>query len=225
MKTILLVDDEIDILDVIGYNLRQEGYDVLTAANGKDALNQDFSKIDLIILDVMLPGMNGFDICRKLKAETLTAEIPIIFLTAKNTDIDEVIGLEIGAEDYIVKPVSLNILMARIRTIFRRDSGKQSENKKLIVEEMEIDLDNYAATINNTIVPFTKKEFETLVYLIQNKGRIISRDTLLEKIWGDDVVVGARTIDVHIRKIREKLGSKDYLIETLKGIGYRFKKS
>lgn len=224
MKKILLVDDEPDLLEVIGYNLKKEGYSVVTASTGNEALAQNFSDIDLIILDVMLPGMNGFDICRTLKAEPLSADIPIIFLTAKNTDIDEIIGLEIGAEDYIVKPVSLNKLMARIRTIFRRDNARQVEPQKLIVEGMEIDVDNYSVIIDGRTISFTRKEYLTLIYLIQNRGRIVTRDSLLDKIWGDEVVVGARTIDVHIRKIREKLGEKDELIETLKGIGYRFKK-
>jgi two-component system alkaline phosphatase synthesis response regulator PhoP len=218
------VDDEADILEVISYNLTKEGYEVITASNGQDVLQQNLSSIDLIILDVMLPGMNGFDICRNLKTNPDTASIPIIFLTAKNSDIDEIIGLEIGAEDYVVKPVSLNILSARIRTIFRREAGKSAEPEKIVLDGIEVDMANYSVSIDGETIQFPKKEFETLVFLIKNRGRIVTRDSLLENIWGEDVVVGSRTIDVHIRKIREKLKEKNYLIETLKGIGYRFRK-
>ncbi len=225
MKTkILVVDDEKDIVEVLKYNLTKEGYEVLTAHNGKQAL-QKASNSDLIILDVMMPELDGIEVCKKLKSNPETSKIPVVFLTAKNAEVDEVIGLEIGAEDYIVKPVSIRKLLARIKTIMRRDRIAEKESYELLeTDGITLDLANYSVKFDDSNVPLSKKEFETLLYLIKNRGRIVSREQLLNSVWGDDVYVGARTIDVHVRKIREKLGKYSSLIETIKGLGYRFKK-
>lgn len=223
-KRILIVDDEKDIIEVLTYNLTKEGYDIISANNGKEVLDIDVTKVDLIILDIMLPGMNGYEICKVLKANPLSAKIPIIFLTAKNTELDEILGLEIGAEDYLVKPISIHKLLARIKTIFRRDNSHESLEPVIVIEDLVVDTNNYTVMVNNVEVPFTKKEFESLLFLIRHKGTIVSREKLFSTIWGNDVVVGQRTIDVHIRHIREKLGDKSSLIETIKGVGYRFKK-
>ena len=223
-RKILIVDDEQDIIEVLSYNLTKEGYDVITAFSGKEVLEKDFARIDLIILDIMLPGMDGYEICKVLKANPLSSKIPIIFLTAKNSEIDEVLGLEIGAEDYLVKPISIHKLLARIKTVFRREKKEEADDSLIIIEELVIDANNYTVKVSDTEVPFTKKEFESLLFLIKNKGRIVTREKLFNTIWGEDVVVGQRTIDVHIRHIREKLGDKSTLIETIKGVGYRFKK-
>jgi len=225
-KNILVVDDEKDIVEMLQYNLEKEGYKVLTARNGKQALEQVKRHVDLILLDIMMTEMNGLDVLRELKRVERTKSIPVLFLTAKSSEIDEVIGLELGAEDYIVKPISIKKLIARVRTAMRRDkkedSGAEATNI-LRIEELEINVPNYTATLGTKALVFPKKEFETLVYLIRHRGRVISRDVLLNAVWGEGVFVVDRTVDVHIRKIREKLGKFAEMIETVKGVGYRFK--
>lgn len=219
--SILIVDDEKDILEVLSYNLKKEGYHVYTSNSGIEALTNDFSIIDLIILDVMIPGMDGYEICKRLKDDPKTAHIPVIFLTAKSSVGDEVHGLNIGAEDYIVKPISIPKLLARVRTALRRESQPALAKNVIHIKGIEVDVDNYSIKVDAKETPFTKKEFETLLYLIKHKEKIVSRDTLLSKIWGTDVIVGPRTVDVHIRNIREKLGDKHSMITTIKGVGYR----
>lgn len=224
-KRILIVDDEQDILDLLRFNLENEGYETTLATDGLQALELAKSRPDLIILDVMLPGKDGWEVMRELRQSTLTQKIPVIFLTAKAGEIDEVVGLELGADDYIVKPISMRKLLARVKAVFRKALPTATEeDKPMRFGAVEINLLNYAVTIAGKSVPFTKKEFELLVYLAKRPGRVITRDTLLNEIWGDNVVVIDRTIDVHIRKIREKLGEENmHLIETLKGVGYRLK--
>ncbi|MGD0337776.1 MAG: response regulator transcription factor [Bacteroidota bacterium] len=224
---ILLVDDEKDILDMLKYNLEKEGYDVLTARNGKKALEESQKHPDIIVLDVMMPEMDGWEVCRQLKQSQNTSTIPILFLTAKGSEIDEVVGLELGAEDYIVKPISVRKLLARISVILRRrekNNASHKEPKDIIqIERLEINPRNYTVKIDGEGISLTKKEFETLLYLARHRGQVMSRDSLLNAIWGENVIVIDRTIDVHIRKIREKLGIYEKFIETVKGVGYRFK--
>ncbi|MCG3120406.1 MAG: Transcriptional regulatory protein WalR [bacterium] len=226
-KRILLVDDEQDILDLLKYNLEAEGYETLTAANGLQALELAQSCPDLIILDVMLPGKDGWEVIRQLRQTESTKHIPVIFLTAKGGEVDEVVGLELGADDYIIKPISIRKLLARVKNVLRKTTSAAAEadtHAILRLGEVEINPLNYSVKVAGKIVAFTKKEFEVLVYLAKRPGRVITRDILLNEIWGDDVVVIDRTIDVHIRKIREKLGDDNmYLIETIKGVGYRLK--
>ncbi len=226
-KRILVVDDEKDILDLLKYNLEKEGYEVLTANNGRRALEQALRAPDLIVLDVMMAETDGWEVCRQLKRDDKTSSIPVIFLTAKGAEVDEVVGLELGAEDYIVKPISPRKLLARIKTVLRRrDNAFHKENGRaeiLRLEQLEVNVANYTVTINKKEIFFPKKEFETLVYLLKHPDRVLTRDTLLSAVWGSDVVVGDRTIDVHIRRIREKLGKYGDRIETVKGVGYRFR--
>lgn len=227
-KSVLIVDDEKDIIDMLKYNLEKEGYKVLTARDGKKALDQAKHSPDLILLDVMMPEMDGWEVCKQLKRDVKTASIPVVFLTAKGTEFDEVLGLELGADDYMVKPVAVRTLLARVKTALRRKENAttdstSSANEILRVDKLEINVPNYTASVGNKEITLTRKEFETLVYLARNRGRVMTREVLLNVVWGQDVRVVDRTVDVHISKIREKLGSYGDYIETVKGVGYRMK--
>lgn len=225
-RTILVVDDEKDIVEMLKYNLQKEGYKVVSAYNGKEALERAQQRPDLILLDIMMPVMDGFQTLKALKQNKDTESIPVLFLTAKGAETDEIVGLEIGAEDYIIKPISIGKILARIRTVLRRVDQPQLKAKGpdiLTIEDLQINVPNYSVTISKKDVAFPKKEFETLVYLVRNRGRVITRQSLLDAIWGENVYVVDRTVDVHIRKIREKLGKYGDHIETVKGVGYRFK--
>ncbi|RMD96033.1 MAG: DNA-binding response regulator [Calditrichaeota bacterium] len=227
-RKILLVDDEQDILDLLKFNLEAEGYDILTAKDGEKALEMARHDLpDLILLDVMLPEKDGWEVIRELRRDKLTEKLPVIFLTAKDSEIDEVVGLELGADDYIVKPISIRKLLARVKNTLRKAEHQgEMHDAPIRFDGLEIDPHSYQVKLDGRAVKLTKKEFEVLVYLAQRPGRVITRDTLLDNIWGYDVVVTDRTIDVHIRKIREKLGTRYMnLIETIKGVGYRFKAS
>ncbi len=225
-KKILVVDDEIDITKLLKYNLEQEGFQVDVAHDGATAIAKAQERPDLIILDVMMPAMDGWEVIRELKKKKETESIPILFLTAKGTELDEVLGLELGADDYIVKPISPRKLIARIKATFRRTEGV---DRKGLYEEiirfpqLEINVANYTVKVAGNDVFFPKKEFELLAYLARYANRVISREELLDSIWGKDVYVVDRTIDVHIRKIREKLGQVGSMIETVKGVGYRLR--
>lgn len=213
---------------MLKYNLEKEGYTVVTAHNGKRALEQTQRNVpDLILLDVMMPEMDGWEVCKRLMRDPKTASIPVIFLTAKGSEIDEVVGLELGADDYIVKPISIRKLIARVKTALRRREmlahSEGTISDVIRIEGMEIHLSNYMVKIGNDEIFLPKKEFETLAYLANRRGRVISRNDLLNAVWGEDVVVIDRTVDVHIRKIREKLGEYGDYIETVKGVGYRFR--
>jgi len=223
MKTILVVDNEKDIVDLLKYNLQKEGYNVLTARNGKDALSQAQQRPDLIILDVMMPEMDGFEVVKQLKRDNKTAHIPVIFLTAKGTEIDEVLGLELGADDYIVKPISIPKLLARVKNVLRKHEAKTAIENAINVGVIEMLPSQHIVQVNKKEVFFPKKEFEVLLYLAKHVGQVVNRETLLNNIWGTDVHVVDRTVDVHIRKIREKLGKYADYIETIKGVGYKMK--
>lgn len=222
-KKILVVDDEHDIVDLLMYNLTIEGYDVVSAHNGEEALGKT-AGVDLVILDLMMPVLNGFETCKRLQANPETTNIPIIFLTARSGEVDEIIGLELGADDFIQKPISPRKLVARVKAAFRRfghNSDEPAEQGIIRTEHLEINKSNYTVQSGKKEVFFPKKEFELLSLLAANKGRVFSREALLDAIWGNNVHVVDRTVDVHIRKIREKLG--DDCIETVKGVGYRFR--
>ncbi|NBO69524.1 MAG: DNA-binding response regulator [Bacteroidetes bacterium] len=228
-KKILVVDDEEDIVDLIRYNLEKEGYTVATASDGDKALTvaEEF-KPDLIILDIMMPGPDGFEVCRQVRLISGLVQVSIIFLTAKTGEIDQILGLELGADDYIQKPVSPRILVARVKTILRRAAEKvRTETiaapEVLIIDTLEINRQNYTVRIDQNESFFPKKEFELLAFLAANRGKVFPRETLLKRIWGESVYVVDRTVDVHVSKIREKLGRYGHLIETVKGVGYRFK--
>ena len=226
MKKILLVDDEVDILEFLKYNLEQDNFEVLVSNNGKDALKKIEQNPDLIVLDIMMPEMDGFELYHQIKKNKVYQDIPIIFLTAKSGETDEIKGLDLGASDYIQKPISPKKLIARIKSNLRKIAQadkKTEESKELIIGPLVINVEKFVVKVDNKEKFFPRKEFQLLHFLAQNPGKVINRETLLKEIWGNDVYVIDRTIDVHIRKIREKLGKHSELIETIKGVGYRFK--
>jgi two-component system alkaline phosphatase synthesis response regulator PhoP len=227
-KTVLVVDDEPDIVQLLEYNLKKEGFTVLTASNGKEALTRALEALpDVIVLDIMMPEMDGFETCLALRANASTAVIPVIFLTAKASEIDEILGLEIGADDYVQKPISPRLLVTRIKAQVRRAAQKVKTEtitapEILRIEALEINRQNYTVRIDGVEHFFPKKEFELLAFLAANPEKVFERDFLLRRIWGESVQVIERTVDVHVSKIREKLGRYSSYIETVKGIGYRF---
>jgi two-component system alkaline phosphatase synthesis response regulator PhoP len=228
MKTkILLVDDEKDIVEFLSYNLTMEGFKVITAYDGKEALEKLSQKPELIILDVMMPKMDGYETCTRIRSLDDFKNTPIIFLTAKSSEMDEVHGLNLGADDFIQKPISPKKLVARVKSNLRKAESSQKDlttaSNEIKIGPVIINKEKYSITIDNEPVFFPKKEFEILNYLASNPGKVFHRDKILSDIWGSDIYVVERTIDVHIRKIREKLGVYSDLIETIKGVGYRFK--
>jgi two-component system, OmpR family, alkaline phosphatase synthesis response regulator PhoP len=226
MSKILLVDDEADILEFLKYNLELENFEVMVSPNGKDALKKISQNPDLIVLDIMMPEMDGFELYQKIKSEKHSQDIPIIFLTAKSGETDEIKGLNLGASDYIQKPISPKKLVARIKSNLRKSVQVESKSKKVEnvkIGPIEIDVEKFSVKIDNANKFFPRKEFQLLYFLASNPGKVMKRETLLKEIWGNDVYVIDRTIDVHIRKVREKLGKHSEIIETIKGVGYRFK--
>jgi two-component system alkaline phosphatase synthesis response regulator PhoP len=224
-KTILVVDDERDIVDMLRYNLEKEGYRVLAAPDGKKALEMATKLPDLVLLDVMMPELDGWEVSRRLRGEKKTSQIPIVFLTARTSEVDEIVGLELGADDYIVKPISLPKLMARIRAVFRRkgESAQLPEKDVIQLGEIEINRLNYTVRIESKEVAFPRKEFEILAYLAEHQNQVVTREKLLNAVWGSDVYVVDRTVDVHVSRVREKLGRFAHCIETVKGVGYRIR--
>ena len=221
-KTILVVDDEQDLLDLIEYNLIKEGYKVLKAENGIEALQvAKENHVDLVLLDIMMPKMDGLEVCNRMRSDMDLNQIPIIFLTARGDEKTEVEGLDTGADDYVTKPISTTKLISRIKAVLRRFGDTAEEVNKLVVHDLEIDKDRYIVRRGEEEFHLPRKEFELLYYLAGKRGKVRDRQTLLNKVWGDNIYVVDRTVDVHIRKIREKLG--DHYIETVKGVGYRFK--
>jgi two-component system alkaline phosphatase synthesis response regulator PhoP len=220
-QKILVVDDESDILELLKYNLSKEGYDVKTALDGiKGVEVAKGFKPDLIILDIMMPKQDGVETCRQIREVPDLANAFIIFLTARSEEYSEVAAFDMGADDYITKPIKPRALVSRINSLFRRDSKKNKESASIGIKGLEIDRSSYTVKLNDEIINLPKKEFELLYFLAQNTGKVFSRDELLQNIWGTDVYVLARTVDVHIRKVREKIGD-DYIV-TVKGVGYKF---
>lgn len=218
---ILLVDDEEDILEMIRYNLEKEGYEVETANNGKEAVEKakKFSP-NLIILDVMMPEMDGIETCLAIKDIKGLSQTMIAFLTARGEDYSQIAGFDSGADDYITKPIKPRVLISRIKALLRRNSSDVISENVVHAGDLKIDRERYIVTKDEKEINLPKKEFELLSLLVSKPGKVFTRETILDTVWGGDVVVGDRTIDVHIRKLREKLGD-DY-IKTVKGIGYRF---
>ncbi|TVQ67383.1 MAG: DNA-binding response regulator [Balneolaceae bacterium] len=221
-KTILVVDDEKDLLDLIEYNLKKEGYLVLKAENGEDgiALARD-ERPSLVLLDIMMPEVDGIEVCRRMRKDKELKLIPIIFLTARSDEKTEIEGLDIGADDFITKPISTSKLISRINAVMRRYDENEIKLQNFKIHDLEIDKDRYMVIRGEQEFQLPRKEFELLYYLASKKGKVRDRQTLLNKVWGDNIYVVDRTVDVHIRKIREKLGD-DY-IETVKGVGYKFR--
>jgi len=224
-EKIVIVEDEKDIVKMLEYNLKKEGYRVFSVRDGEDALDSaNREHPDLIILDLMLPGMDGLEVCKELKKETKTASIPVIMLTAKSQESDKVIGLELGADDYVTKPFSPRELIARIKAVLRRTKEKDKLPEVLKIGELIIDFSKINVAVKGKPAELTAKEFELLKTLIKAKGRVLSRDYLLDTIWGFDhaVEIQTRTVDVHIRTLRKKLKREASRIITVKNYGYRF---
>lgn len=219
-KKILIADDEPDILEIIQYNLVKEGYEVITARDGDEALAKArMHKPDLIILDIMMPRKNGVEVCELLRMQPAFKDTLIIFLTALNDESSHIKGLESGADDYVSKPISPKVLMSRVNALFRR-LHKEPVDSLIKIENIEIDPVKYEVKVDGRSVILAKKEFELLHLLASRPGRVFLRNEILSQIWGNEVIVGDRTIDVHIRKVRQKLGLD--CIRTVKGVGYKF---
>ncbi|MFW5705516.1 MAG: response regulator transcription factor, partial [Bacteroidota bacterium] len=218
---ILLVDDEKDILEFLGYNLKKEGYQVITARNGKDAValaRQE--KPHLIILDVMMPKMDGIETCTEIKEIPELNNAIIVFLTARGEDYSQIAGFEAGADDYITKPVKPKVLISRIKALLRRYKEPEAPSAKIDLKDIIIDTERYLIIKDGEEISLPKKEFELLLLLASKPDKVFSREEIFSKVWGNDVIVGDRTIDVHVRKIREKIGLQS--IKTIKGVGYKY---
>ena len=221
VKRILIADDEPDILEIVGYNLTKEGYEVFTAKDGNEAIEQA-KKLnpDLIILDIMMPKKTGTEVCAILRTQPMFEKTMIIFLTALSDEASQIKGLEIGADDYVNKPISPKVLISRVNALFRRANNHVNDSKTIVIDNISIDPIKFMVTIDGKDVVLAKKEFELLHLLASRPGRVFLRNEILSQVWGNEVIVGDRTIDVHIRKIRQKMGIE--CITTVKGVGYKF---
>ena len=221
--TVLLVDDEPDILEFVSYNLKKEGYKVYTASNGKEGVAlAEKHKPNLVLLDVMMPGMDGIETCDIMRSIPELKNVIIAFLTARGEDYSQVAGFDAGADDYITKPIKPKVLLSRLKALLRRAGGESSSNSEHSLDQgkLVIDKEKYQVIFNGNVLDLPRKEFELISLLSSKPGKVFPRDEIMDSIWGNDVVVGGRTIDVHIRKIREKIGDKS--IKTIKGVGYKF---
>ncbi|WP_445757934.1 response regulator transcription factor [Polaribacter sp.] len=219
---ILLVDDEPDILEIVGYNLKSEGYKVFTAENGVEALKSAKKNIPhLILLDIMMPEMDGIEACEKIRKIKSLENVIIAFLTARGEDYSQLAGFEVGADDYITKPIKPKVLISKIKSLLRRlKAGSENEEENTKIGDIVIDIDEYVIYKSGKKIELPRKEFELLSLLTSKPGKVFKREVILDTVWGSEVVVGGRTIDVHIRKLREKIGD-DYF-KTVKGVGYKF---
>ena len=223
MNPILIVDDNEQIVQILAQYVKAEGWPCLTARSGEEALSLfDAAAPSLILLDIMLPGIDGMEVCRRMKSAPTTADIPIIMLTAKGDEVDKILGLELGADDYITKPFSVRELIARVKALLRRAAPQNEEEGILHVGGLTIDVGNYEAFRNGEKLSLTLKEFELLKLLVISRGKVLTRDYLLDRIWGYEFYGETRTVDVHIRHIRQKLGDDAHYIETIRGVGYKF---
>ncbi len=225
-EKILIVDDEKNIRDLLKFNLKSEGYEIVEAKDGKEALSKVKENIDLVVLDLMLPEVDGLNVCKKIRNDKEIGDLPIIMLTAKSEDIDRIIGLELGADDYVTKPFNTRELIARIKALLRRISMsrdyEKTEKEVIKVRDLAINTKNHTVKNAEGEIPMTPKEFDLLVFLIKNDDQVFSRDKLLREIWGYEFSGDTRTVDVHVRRLRKKIG-KD-LIKTVRGVGYKFEK-
>jgi two-component system phosphate regulon response regulator PhoB len=224
---ILIVDDEADLVATLDYNLQREGYETRTAENGSQALAaaQRSPRPDLILLDIMLPDLSGNEVCRRLRTSEQTRDIPIIMLTAKGEEIDRVVGFEVGADDYVIKPFSVRELMLRVSAVLRRIKPEIPSEAIETFGRLRIDRDAHRVWLDTTEIVLTALEFKLLSTFLNRKGRVQSRDTLLADVWGIESDITTRTVDTHVKRLREKLGDAGSYIETLRGVGYRFRDS
>tara|TARA_R100000951_G_scaffold95714_1_gene84861 strand:+ start:94 stop:762 length:669 start_codon:yes stop_codon:yes gene_type:complete len=219
MKHILIIDDEEEIRELLEYNLKREGFEVTTAENGVVGLKKlEENDVDLILLDVMMPELDGIEVCHQIRKQPAFNNVIICFLTARSEDYSQIAGLDAGGDDYISKPIKPRVLISRINALLRRNENASQKTQE--VKDLVIDRDKYLVSIKNEPIHLPKKEFELLALLASRPGSVFERYNILETVWGSDIIVGDRTIDVHIRKLREKIGSK--YIKTVKGVGYKF---
>ena len=218
---ILLVDDEPDILEIVGYNLSNEGYQVITASNGLEGVKKaNKEKPQLIILDVMMPEMDGIEACEQIRKNKDLENTVVTFLTARGEDYSQVAGFDAGADDYITKPIKPKVLVSKVKALLRRFKDESIESAVVKIGKLIIDRDQYKITNKGEELVLPRKEFELLSLLTSKPGKVFKREEILDKVWGNEVVVGGRTIDVHIRKLREKIGDKSF--KTIKGVGYKY---
>ncbi|GAB6037004.1 response regulator transcription factor [Fundidesulfovibrio butyratiphilus] len=222
--TVLIVEDDEDILQLLDYNMQNAGFETVTCRDGLEAVTLiKRRKPDLVLLDLMLPGIDGFEICKTVKRDPKTAHVPVIMLTARGEEVDRIVGLELGADDYVVKPFSPRELILRAKAVLKR-SGPDSQPKKVLSQAgLTVDLDAHRAESDGVEIALTATEFKLLAELFQNPGRVHTRDQLLASVWGYEFEGYARTVDTHVRRLRQKLGPHADLIETVRGVGYRFK--
>lgn len=218
---ILLVDDEPDIVEFLGYNLKKEGYEILTANNGKDAIEIAKKELPhLIVLDVMMPDMDGIETCREIREQKGLQDVLIAFLTARSEDYTQIAGFEVGADDYITKPIKPRVFISRIKALLRRLQATAVSDSNMAFGDVRIDKEKHSVFKGDVEISLPKKEFKLFSLLCSKPGKVFTREFILDQVWGDEVVVGDRTIDVHIRKLREKIG--DEYFKTVKGVGYKF---
>src|SRR5277367_4914159 len=220
---ILVVDDEPDALELIKFNLKAAGYEVVTAADGEEALKKARSLLpSLVILDLMLPEVDGLEVCKIIRRDARVSSTPIIMLTAKAAEIDRVLGLELGADDYLTKPFSPRELVLRVKRLLRTDSSAPVKQDEIILKELRLDVPRHQATVRSRAVDLTATEFKLLTVLAQRRGRVQSREQLLQDVWQYDNLIDTRTVDTHMRRLREKLGPAARYLDTVRGVGYRF---
>ncbi len=221
MARILVIDDEPDLVELVVHHLRASGHEAVSAANGRTGIERAREQPDLIILDLMLPDMDGTEVLRTLKADDRTRGVPVIFLSARTDEVDRVVGFELGAEDYVAKPFSPRELMLRVRALLRR-RGASEETGAMRAGGLTVDLGSHRVEVDGEAVDLTATEFRLLAHLMRKPGRVLERDRLLDAVWGQEVYVTPRTVDTHVQRLRQKLGSAGSLIETVRGVGYRF---
>ena len=220
---ILIVDDEPDAVEMIEFNLKSNGFEVVSAADGEEALTKARAVLpDLILLEVMLPEVDGMEVCKILRRDTRTSGIPIIMLTAKAAEIDRVLGLELGADDYVTKPFSIRELILRVKRLLRTESATPEKSDRFVWKELTIDIPRHQALVKGKALDLTATEFKLLTVLAQRRGRVQSRDQLLRDVWEYDSLIDTRTVDTHVRRLREKLGAAAKYLDTVRGVGYRF---
>jgi two-component system alkaline phosphatase synthesis response regulator PhoP len=223
-KKVLIVDDEPNILELIEYNLKKEGYDIIRASTGEETVAiLENIKPDIVLLNQMLPGIDGLMVLKKIRANDMLSDMPVILVTAKSEEIDKIIGLELGADDYVTKPFSVRELVARVKANLRKSGRAELAAAAISYEDLRVDTTNYKAYINGEELKLTLKEFELLCMLIASKPQVLTRDAILNKVWGYDFFGETRTVDVHITNLRKKIGKYGDNIETVRGVGYRFK--